>query len=1085
MNPSIVIGVGGTGKWVVTHLKRLMLDTHQRALLREHGESARERVEFVTLPAAVQLFAVDVDAERQPTLEDPRYGTFHIDHREGSPEFIPLGASVRAVLETIQRGEGERDFQYITSWLRKSDADCYDAAKLAETTDGGAGQFRQLGRMSLFLRLGEETTLVDRIRSACATVAEATEGDRKVNVFITGSVGGGTGSGALFDVAALARSYAATAFGGNQQVIGYLALPTTFVNVVESSSDELMRLQANSYAALRELVRLTISPKGAAFRWTDHLHYQLTDPLFDVTYLIEGSRGGEGPDLSGKAPRDGVAPAIADAIFLHTAHPLDYAALRTDMMAAQEGAYSTFGVVRHILPVEEMILEFGHRLARGVLDYLRWGQRIDRDGEVDAALAAAVSGAAAQQALAMRSAVLENADSRNSNILRRARTWVELSNPPQLKTPLMSGYLQVNDPQVDTRLPDLTDLPERVPIASFGQKGEPATVRRLCMRLLNERLGGPDDSLNRKQPTVAGVLNHYREAHIERFRSYLGAELLNALNESTGEEAARPRAAGLELGRQLLDALEQYLREYASNLKDEYRRQNLRDVGGESKTQLEIKREELAVAEEAMLRDDGFRDAFNNRGEQETYLQLVAEVFELEKQDRIFAALTEIIEQFARITHDAVDHVKGWGALFVTDAARLDQKVREIVRQRGEQRRIATHRHLTRSGDDYERQLLTRLTKAEGHQLLAQSAVAITVADPMAWKWEPGDREQPLKINRAPLPGEEVTPVGTPLWENEGVDRLVRRCYPVFGQVRALRVWDVLTAKGDNATDFYSDLVTQAGPLTAIDSHEQQRGVAIRPKPDAVYLAKWEHAEGTRSDAAITLASDVRSQLADKAFVWEDPHVLLATRALHRIKLPALSCLPRLREPYWTLLRGEKSLDGVSGRLPLHLFPAEQAAAMVEAEADSLLHQQFSIPPALIRLFDQEDDLRRFAHAIVFGVLDRRLDRDADEFHWVADLELDGQQEVVRFGETAVRACESFCTPDGARMKLARASLISSTEKQTNDLSDTDYADKLHTASLTSVLPEHELADDTGLIRALDASLRLLLRRAAKKAAQA
>jgi len=324
MNPAVVIGAGGTGKWVATYLKRAAIRYHDEALLRQYGEAARQRAEFGRPPPELDLFAVDVDTV-PVVVKDAWHESFQLDYGTDSQEFVHISAGYRLVLESIQRGTGQRDYPLIANWLSQDDAECYRLDIIDASSLGGAGQLRQLGRISLFMRLQSDLALPHRIAAACRKVAEGRRGTAKASIFVTGSVAGGTGSGTLIDIAALVHHFAPTVFGANgYEVIGLVVLPTTFFNVTRAAGDEMVRMQANGYAALRELLRFTTAPGGYQIPYSANLTATVTKPLFSLLYLVEGSRQGQGLDLSFSAPQDGTDPAIADAILLHLAHGVDY-----------------------------------------------------------------------------------------------------------------------------------------------------------------------------------------------------------------------------------------------------------------------------------------------------------------------------------------------------------------------------------------------------------------------------------------------------------------------------------------------------------------------------------------------------------------------------------------------------------------------------------------------------------------------------------------------------------------------------------------------------------------------------------------
>ena len=136
VNPAVIIGLGGTGKWVLTYVKKNLLDTYG-------GE----------MPKTVRLLSFDTTSEKisrdgVPQEEDARVGNVQLDKQA---EFVYLGGNIQQICREV-RDEGRHP--HIRSWLQArtylqtADSDAFDISR-------GAGQKRQLMAPGFSRRLVE------------------------------------------------------------------------------------------------------------------------------------------------------------------------------------------------------------------------------------------------------------------------------------------------------------------------------------------------------------------------------------------------------------------------------------------------------------------------------------------------------------------------------------------------------------------------------------------------------------------------------------------------------------------------------------------------------------------------------------------------------------------------------------------------------------------------------------------------------------------------------------------------------------------------------------------------------------------
>lgn len=256
--PTLIIGVGGTGRWVLTHLKKALRDGG-------FGER-RDRVQFLLLDTS----------ERETTNRyrdaQGRVTTVSFAGVELEPhEVYLLDQNMRAVIHKAQDSALDGWFPR-TSYRRLGD----EQVNLSNGTFGRrpmarAGFIEQLrtapaSNMTGETRPGQESS---ELHSAAVLweelkrASEAVVDDKLVRIMVVGSIAGGM-SGTLFDVAHLARLAAephVRAVGGSVQVEGYFATAAVF----DQHASNPTRLMLNGMSTALELNRFAMT-KGWSFR---------------------------------------------------------------------------------------------------------------------------------------------------------------------------------------------------------------------------------------------------------------------------------------------------------------------------------------------------------------------------------------------------------------------------------------------------------------------------------------------------------------------------------------------------------------------------------------------------------------------------------------------------------------------------------------------------------------------------------------------------------------------------------------------------------------------------------------------------
>ena len=275
IRPTVLIGLGGTGKEVLRRLRRMFYEKYRRP-----GLPVMEYLWFDT-----DIRNIDITRKK-------------IDRLDGQIDFSAQekidGSVSPAELESYRSNRGVHP--HIWSWF----PDALDTISSTTITQG-AGQMRPCGRLAFFHHY-------DRLREAIrrkgerVTSADAKAQMRRVEQFsdynadpsdleivLVTSIAGGTGSGAFIDMGFLCRDLFENAVS-----TAYLVLPSVFDSVIEGNRQTVC---ANGFAAVKELEHY-MQPHFDAegedgghftkhiFEW-DGRKNEVEAPPFSTVYLLD------------------------------------------------------------------------------------------------------------------------------------------------------------------------------------------------------------------------------------------------------------------------------------------------------------------------------------------------------------------------------------------------------------------------------------------------------------------------------------------------------------------------------------------------------------------------------------------------------------------------------------------------------------------------------------------------------------------------------------------------------------------------------------------------------------------------------
>lgn len=224
--PTVVIGVGGTGKNILLALKKMIVENSP------NGMQDYPLLKLLSLDTDTSIDGVtsEIKTVKDEIKLDP------------NTEIERLGAD--GLVSTLKLDE----FPNIKEWFPDSKRSQLNPTMLS----GGASQMKPVGRFSF---AWNASTLRDKLYNILSTTIDVNAVKKSkiagfnpfTNVFICGSICGGTGSGVFLDVANLVRFVAKQA-NVVAKIYGLMALASVYDSIAGD-----LKLKPNCYASLVEL----------------------------------------------------------------------------------------------------------------------------------------------------------------------------------------------------------------------------------------------------------------------------------------------------------------------------------------------------------------------------------------------------------------------------------------------------------------------------------------------------------------------------------------------------------------------------------------------------------------------------------------------------------------------------------------------------------------------------------------------------------------------------------------------------------------------------------------------------------------
>ncbi|NMC85096.1 MAG: hypothetical protein GYA58_07395 [Anaerolineaceae bacterium] len=330
--PALVIGLGGTGQWVLTYLKRELIeayipDRNNPDQLNEDG-----------LPKGVRLLAFDTVKERVNAngsqnelggdIRLRKVGSVELNEQT---EYAYYGGTIRPAVNIIWGGEKEANYRVYEpqSWLKESYPTFPNLPETVMSVTDGAGAIRHVGRMALIDNVRQQnSSIIHQLSNAIQGIVDdlgengiqagndqGENHNRRLEVIFVSSLAGGTGAGIFIDIALWCRHLLEVRFPGATVFRAFLVSPFAFTSPGPNADTGKM---VRSFAAWRELSRfLTVGTQNQSGTVSyDGLNVDkqlnLSNRLFDVTYMIDPNR--EGNPLPAGHPDKNLYPSVAQAI---------------------------------------------------------------------------------------------------------------------------------------------------------------------------------------------------------------------------------------------------------------------------------------------------------------------------------------------------------------------------------------------------------------------------------------------------------------------------------------------------------------------------------------------------------------------------------------------------------------------------------------------------------------------------------------------------------------------------------------------------------------------------------------------------
>ena len=970
MLPSIIIGLGGTGKWVLTDLKKCILDVND-------GE----------MPDNVVLLALDLEAEGSPRIErsvfkfrEGKRDKLTLDYSDNdTPEFYNFSDYWAQPIFDIRNGRGsQREFIY--RWLKEDDADSYILSASELHSTDGAGQRRQTSRVSFFLH---SDRIYQKIYDAVMEVGGALSG-QTMQVFIISSLAGGTGCGIFIDTCYLVyRAVAERGIGTTAvRLYGFFILPRGFGAVAATSADRQL-MEGNCFAAFRELQRF-MSVTNIPIDYLDGLRGIDTGGvrLFDICYLIDGSKvaGESGSQI---VHYRSTCPAMADFILLHITEGMAPTTETRNLVTHignqirvenpfEAQIYSTFGIYRYIFDVEDVKRSFAHRLALETLSHFL---EESPKGETE-----------------IKSEVQSFMKSPANTPLNRECINYFLEHPGSIKPhkDILFRYMMFNSKDEDIPLPTL--LLKNIPTKSLLRRVPFIQVKRAADARINANLGSESDKASpesRAFRSYYGVLNYYLDAHKKKFKKFLKDEVVNILHQDEGK-------GGLDHAYGFLGLLAETYEDFIEGIKRAFDREEV---------------------DEKIRRANQEMDNCQKKDDQKGYLVAATSYAEHRQHALVMEYVIKIAECYKELCKDFQQQISEWSNTFELGRELIRRAMGELNSVRIDKKGVRVHEYVTEPNDRWEKRLYELIFRRTDPKDEVETALDQKLPHPdfptilrnFNWMFDHPDAGQDkltctLPAEFAPWDDLRERPLQ---WNYNFINNFLEKGQ--FHTIDNISIMDILAWKGINPDDFARELIRKSAPLSEFSSTEQQRGAL--GEGDQRVTSDWMKvfAKSVGDEPGRSFVQRLQKRFVDYR-EHDDSHQIIIYQARHFIRMRGF---PNLLSTETTYRSGVNRKEPA----PLHIFLAEKNAARYEEKMGEILNEEVRcLHPEVVNLLEHDDWVRDFTYGVLYQIIPRRSVQG--RFCYVYEVEIAGEKRQVTLGENLLDAMKGFASDDREAEKV-------------------------------------------------------------------
>ncbi|MBI3928171.1 MAG: SHOCT domain-containing protein, partial [Armatimonadetes bacterium] len=369
--PTLVIGLGGTGK-------SILWDIRQRMMARFGS--------FRELPV-IGFLGLDTDEamDEELTGEDLLSGALSF----AASEHLHLTVSSKQ-MKNIKENLGSH-YPYLSSWLAPE-------SLIHPSVVAGAGQIRQIGRLAFLVNVDKVQAAVnDSLRGVTSADSRTTTTDylkqlgysevsvraKPLRIYVVGSLIGGTGSGMFLDLGYLLQEDTIRVMVSQYQPVttGIFVLP--LAGKTRSGVDT----RASAYASLTELNHYSDPDSTYEIQYPDGRMFSTHEPPYDFTFLVTT----QSKHCTLDGPRS-LTQMIGQRIFLE-ATSLFSSKIQSNRdnirkhMAETDGRgcnqyFFTFGLSTMEVPTRAISSACGAMFMRDLIRDLRFGRYAGKESEL-------------------------------------------------------------------------------------------------------------------------------------------------------------------------------------------------------------------------------------------------------------------------------------------------------------------------------------------------------------------------------------------------------------------------------------------------------------------------------------------------------------------------------------------------------------------------------------------------------------------------------------------------------------------------------------------------------------------------------